>query len=56
MSSITVHSTQSIILQSFTPVFCRQQTEVLDGLIALYAFNMKHNTQGKALYQMQCLL
>lgn len=41
-----MHITQSILLQSFTPGFCRQQTEVSGELIALYAFNMKHNTQG----------
>lgn len=41
-----MHTTQSIVLQSFTPGFCRQQTEVSDELIALYAFNMKHDTQG----------
>lgn len=43
---IHMHITQSILLQSFTPGFWRQQTEVSDELIALYAFNMKDNTQG----------
>lgn len=40
-----MHITQPILLQSFTPGFCRQRIEVSDDLIALYAFNMKHDIQ-----------
>lgn len=44
-----MHITQSILLQPFTPGFCRQSAEVSGELTALYAFNMKHNTQGTAI-------
>lgn len=44
-----MHITQSILLQFFTPGFCREETEVSGELIALYAFKMKHNTQGTGL-------